>query len=382
MLHGDIVMVALVLGIAILFYTFAGYPLLMALLSRLRRFNSPGVVEVPPMVSVVLCVHNGASRIRARVENLLETSHPLDQLEIIVVSDGSTDTTATLISELANPRVHLVEQSTRRGKPAALNAGVAVAKGEILVLCDLRQDYEPDTIPNLVRHFADPKVGAVSGALFIRKSDSSVGGGVDAYWRLEKSIRESEARWDSCVGCTGAVYAVRRSAWQPIPEDTLIDDVEIPMRLVVAGHRVHFDPEARAFDPQTLEPDRERIRKQRTLAGNYQMLFRHLDWLLPWRNRLWWQLISHKYLRLLAPFLMAMVFLSNAALLQSVHFQILFAGQCAFYLLALLGWLLRGTSSPLLSLPAGFVFLNIMLLAGLWHYLRGTHRQGWEMTRS
>lgn len=141
-----------------------------------------------------------------------------------------------------------------------------------------------------------------------------------------------------------------------------------------------FDPEARAFDPQTLEPERERIRKRRTLAGNFQMLFRYPGWLLPWRNRLWWQLIAHKYLRLAAPFLLALLFASNAALRDEPLYRALFIGQCGFYLAALLGLALPRLR--LVSLPAAFVFLNWMTLAGLWHYLRGTRQPGWQAAKS
>lgn len=366
-------------SLAGLAYTFLGYLLLMRLLAGRRQARPfadlPGD---PPSVSIILGVHNEEARIRQRLTNLLDTAWPANRLEVIVVSDGSTDDTEQLISAMGHLRVKLLIQPKRSGKPAALNAGIATSTADLLVFADARQEFEPDTIPHLLRHFTDEQVGAVSGALYVQNAGTTAGEGVDTYWRMERALREAEGRWDSCIGCTGAIYAIRRALYQPLPEDTLIDDVVIPMRIATQGHRVRFDPAARAFDPQTQEPARERIRKRRTLAGNYQLLFRHPGWLLPWRNRLWWQLISHKYLRLAGPFFLLLMFLSNAALLASPFYQVLFWGQCLFYVLAGLGQLAGSRRSRLLALPAGFVFLNGMALAGLWYYLTGSYRSGWE----
>ncbi|MFN7139921.1 MAG: glycosyltransferase family 2 protein [Limisphaerales bacterium] len=328
-----------------------------------------------PEVSVVLAAHNEEGRIQSRLGNLLSSDYPDDRLEIIVVSDGSTDGTVALAEAFNEPRVRVLPQSNRSGKAHCLNLGVKAARGEVIVFGDLRQRFASDTISRLVAHFADAEVGAVSGSLEIEASSSAVGGGVDVYWRLEKMIRRSEAQFDSAIGCTGAVYAIRKECFRPIPGDTILDDVVIPMQIALQGRRILFDPDALAYDPQTLEPAREKVRKQRTLAGNFQMMFRYPAWLLPWRNRLWWQLISHKYLRLAAPFVMLSLFVSNALLIQSSFFLVLFIGQVIFYTVALLG---RFTSirSRIFSIPAGFVFLNLMTLDGLYHHLRGSYRAG------
>lgn len=370
-------------SLAMVTFTFLGYPLWLKCLARFRpRALTAASAAFAPPVSVVLCVHNEAARIKARLQNLLNSAWPADKIEIVIVSDGSTDNGAEIARGLGDARVRVIEQPERRGKPAGLNAGIAAAKGELVVLTDARQEFAPDTIARLVAHFTDASVGAVSGALTVAGSGAGVAGGVDAYWRLEKSLREAEARWDSCIGCTGAVYAIRRELYQPIPDDTLIDDVVIPMQIALGGKRVLFDPEARAFDPQTLEPERERIRKRRTLAGNFQMLFRYPGWLLPWRNRLWWQLLCHKYLRLAAPVFLLALFAANAALTAGALYRALFWGQCAFYACALAGMAVRSIRFPLVSLPAGFVFLNLMTMAGLWYYLRGSRERGWEMAKT
>ena len=152
------------------------------------------------------------------------------------------------------------------------------------------------------------------------------------------------------------------------------------MRIARQGLRVIFDPTAQAVDAQPLEPQHERIRKRRTLAGNFQMLLRYPGWLLPWGHRLWWQLISHKYLRLLGPLFLLSLLLANSALLHDPWYRFLFGGQCLFYGFAFVGLSFPARRGVCFSLPAGFVFLNWLALAGLGHFLRGTHRQGWQRT--
>jgi cellulose synthase/poly-beta-1,6-N-acetylglucosamine synthase-like glycosyltransferase len=179
------------------------------------------------------------------------------------------------------------------------------------------------------------------------------------------------------IGCTGAIYALRRSAYEPIPEDTLIDDVLVPMQALVRGGRILFEPEAKAYDPQTLAPEQEQRRKTRTLAGNYQLLFRHPSWLLPWRNRCWWQLISHKYSRLAGPFLLALCLVSTAVLARdSIFFRLALAAQSACYLCGLLGLALPRIRRRWLAIPAGFLFLQWQCLRSLAHYLGGLRGGG------
>lgn len=367
------------LSLGIVFYTFLGYPLLILVVSRLHRRPASCLKAADlPSVSVVLVVANEAERVVSRLQNLLESDYPAEKLEIVLVSDGSTDATVDRVRTIAGPRLKLVVLPSRRGKAAGINAGVGEATGEVVVFADARQRFESSAIGNLARNFQDANIGAVSGNYSADPAAGTVGGGVDAYWRLEKLIRHQESQIDSTVGCTGAIYAIRRALFRALPEDTILDDVVIPMRVVLQGYRVIFEPEARAFDPQAVEPEREYIRKRRTLAGNYQMFFRHPGWLLPWRNRVWWQLVSHKYLRLTAPVFLLAQFAANAALLANPIYLGIFIGQCSFYLLALAGICFRKFKIGPLTVPAGFVFLNAMALAGLWHYLTRPAIAGWD----
>ncbi len=361
---------------AVVFYTFLGYPIFIGLLARLKRNDSHSSRTPAQTVSVVLVAYNESQRIRSRIENIFATDHPADKIELIVYSDGSTDDTSNLIQSFLDKRVHAILSNQRSGKAKGLNASVAVAKGEIIVFCDARQKFNRATIPNLVRNFADPKTGAVSGNYSIEKSASSVGGGVDAYWRLEKFIRNAEAKWDSSIGCTGAIYAIRRELFRPLPGDVLLDDVVIPMTIAEQGYRIGFDDDAISLDPMNIEASRENRRKKRTLAGNFQMLFRFPHWLLPWKHRLWWQLISHKYLRIFAPLFLATLFVSNAFLASSPVYRAIFACQITFYGLACIGLVFQSLNLRVISIPTGFFFLNLMTVGGFWNYLRGTYREG------
>ena len=363
---------------ALLFYTFAGYGALMALLAR-GRGGVKNLAPAPlPDVCVVVVAHNEEARIAARVADLLAADYPAEKLRVLVVSDGSTDATVARAAAVDPARVSVLVQPERAGKAAGLNAALAQATAEVIVFTDARQRFAADAIARLAAHFADPRLGAVSGALEIDAAASAAGAGVDAYWRYEKFLRAAEARFDSCIGCTGAIYAIRRALFTPLPADTVLDDVVIPMRLAVAGHRVIHDPAARAFDPQPLEPAAEKIRKRRTLAGNFQMLFRHSAWLLPWRNRLWWQLLSHKYLRLAAPVFLLVLLAASAALAAQPFYRAALALQLAGYLAAALGLLFPALRGKVFALPAGFVFLNLTVVRAFLHYLTSADLHRWS----
>ena len=362
----------------ILFFTFIGYSLCMKALARWRDrpLSSPQRDAPLPSVRIILSAHNVEDEIVTRLENLLQSHYPAEKLRVLLVSDGSTDATVARVEALNEPRIEVIALPTSSGKANALNLAFERCSEEIVVLTDARQQFTPDAIAQLARHFSDPAIGAVSGALEISPSTSTTGAGVDAYWRYEKALRADESRYDSCIGCTGAIYAVRRRSFQPIPADTILDDVVIPMQIALQGQRVIHDTSILAFDPQPLDPRSEQRRKQRTLAGNFQMLFRHPKWLYPTRSRLWFQLIAHKYLRLTAPIWLIACLLTSALLSSHPFYAACFAAQIALYLLAIIGLVVQ--RGRFFTLPAAFLFLNIMTLRGGWHYLAGTYRRGWK----
>lgn len=366
-------------SLALLAYTFLGYQLFIGLLVRWRHphhIDPPSATSPPERAVVLVVAHNEETRIRARIENLLASPVPLD---VAVCSDGSTDATASQ-ARLAGAQVF--EFPLRRGKAACLSDAIPALGAPLVVLTDSRQQFTPDTIPRLLRHFADANIGAVSGILRVGEAGTSAGAGVNLYWKMETAVRQSESDLDSCIGCTGAVYAIRRSLFHPIPPDTILDDVVIPMLISLSGSRIVYDSEAEAFDPQPLDPRAETRRKARTLAGNFQMLLRYPAWLLPWTNRLALQLVSHKYLRLAGPALMACALVSSACLAPIPFYKACLAVQLLLYLLAAAGLAFPSLRMRLFSVPAGFLFLNLMTLRGLFRFLFGPRTGGWDRASS
>ena len=358
-------------SLSLVAYANIGYPALLWVRCRLRRpdVHDGGSPGEWPMVSVVMIAHNEEKRISWKLRNLLQADYP-GELEIIVVCDGCDDATAEETRRFSEEGSRTIE-SARCGKAEGLNQGVAAARGDILVFADVRQEFDPSAIRRLVMPFSDPSVVGVSGSLEIKAADEGPGKGIDLYWKLEKFIRLAESRIDSCIGCTGAIYALRAGCYRALPPDTLLDDVVAPMCAQLGGGRILFEPEARAYDPQELTAGNERRRKTRTLAGNFQMLFRYPGWLIPARNRLWWQLLSHKYLRLAVPFLLLVCVTSNALLAVSGWlYPALFMVQLVCYLFAFLGMGSVFRRLRIFSVPGGFLYLQYLCVLGLLRYIR------------
>lgn len=326
-------------ALALLVYVYVGYPALAWVRRRLRP-RPVARAPIEPHVTVVVVAHNEAHRIGRRIENLLTSDYPRERLAIIVGSDGSTDDTVDRALRYENQGVTVRDFGQRRGKPAVVNDLIAAAESEIVVLADARQRFEPGAIRALVANFADAEVGAVSGELHLRKrSGTSPGGeGTGFYWKYEKFIRANESWAGSTVGATGAIYAIRRNLFEPIPADTILDDVLIPMQIVRRGYRVLFEANARAHDLIAMNPREDFIRKARTIAGTFQ-LFARYPWMLnPLRCRVWFEALSHKALRLAIPVLHLVVFAANVALVGAVIYRVLLAGQAVFYAAALMGY--------------------------------------------
>lgn len=361
-------------------FTYAGYPLLLAFAARHReRLAHRGPTSAP--VTIVIVAYNEAERIGAKIENCLAQDYP-GKLRIVVASDGSDDATPDIVRRYADRSVHLFPFPERRGKAACLNDVLAACMDEFIVFCDVRQRLEPQAVASLLANFADPEVGAVSGELaFESDSVTGFGEGVDAYWRYEKWIRRNEARIDSVIGVSGALYALRRPLWQPIPPQTILDDVLVPMNVVLQGRRVVFEPQAVAWDRASTQAAQEKRRKVRTLAGNFQLLTLRPSLLLPWRNRLFVPFFCHKVLRLVVPLLMVAAFVSN--LLIARHhdrlWTLLLLAQVVAYALALYGP--RSTAlqrrKPV-RLLASFFQLNLCVVHGFVEFLTNRNAHRWR----
>jgi poly-beta-1,6-N-acetyl-D-glucosamine synthase len=359
-------------SVAVAVYVYAGYPAMLHVWAKFRGARGGLVGPIAgDGVSIVIAAHNEGARLPARIDNLLALDYPADRRQIIVVSDGSTDGT---MDALAGYRGLVdVFEVPHGGKAAALNAARPYARFDIVVFADARQVFAPDALRELVAPFRDPRVGGVTGELLLdcesalfsnrrdspdrrrreacqpdgvavgrrRKADrrrsvvSTIGDGIGLYWRYEKELRRLESAVGSTLGATGAIYAIRRELWQPLPADTILDDVLTPMRVVMAGCRVVFNEKARAFDRAAVDAEAESQRKVRTLAGNYQILWLEPGLLLPWRNPVWLQYLSHKVGRLVVPYALLAMFCANIAIAdESLIYQASLLAQVGFYLLA------------------------------------------------
>jgi biofilm PGA synthesis N-glycosyltransferase PgaC len=345
-------------------YILIGYPLLLAWLAA--RFGKPirkGAPKSPARktVSILIAVYNGAAVIRPKLESVAALDYPKELLEVLVLSDGSTDGTDEIVRGFAGQGIGLMELP-HAGKPAALSAGIARSKGEILVLTDARQTLEPDSVRQLVACFSDPTVGAVSGDLPMRPGGSDEQGSTSLYWRIERWIRINLGRVDSTFGTTGPFYAMRRELAPAMPPDTLLDDMFLPLHGYFLGYRIVVDEEAVAWE-QAFSLKGEFRRKVRTQAGVYQIL-RQYPALLGRGNRMWFHFVSYKLGRLALPWILLALFGVSFGLSRPWNFWAVGA-QAAFYLLALADFaipsktLLKRVSSPARA------FVNLMAAAAL-----------------
>ena len=354
--------VVFVAAASIILYVVLLYP--MALGWYAPRATRPVQrAQIRPSISIIVAVYNGEFFLFEKLKSILALQYPRDRMEVIVASDGSTDQTAAIAQSFASEGVRLI-QLPRGGKPAALNAAIPMARGEILVLTDVRQVLAPDSVGLLVESFADPRVGVVSGELIIRQGATDEESSIGLYWKFESWMRDQLSNIDSMFGATGPFYAIRRELAVPIPPDLLLDDVYLPLAVFFRGYRLVVDTRARAYDYPTAL-DTEFRRKVRTLAGNYQILLAYPALLGP-RNRMWVHFMSYKFGRLLLPWCLIAIFISSLWLPQPWNIFML-AAQVFFYGVAGLDTLIP-PRSPLkrISTPARtFVTMMIAALRGL-----------------
>ena len=351
-------------------YTYICYPLMMWMLAKLRP--RPWIAApATPSVSIVLAVHNGAALLPFKIQHLLDLDYPNIQ-DIIVVSDGSTDGTAEWLTRRSHPRIKSIVLPNHGGKAVAVNAGVAQATGQIILFVDIRPEIAPGAIQELVSNFADPKVGCVCGKLTLHKggqdaASAAVGG---VYWRYEQWLRECEAITDSPVGVYGGFYAVRRKLAVQLPAGIIVDDMYQPLSIIRRGYRSVIDPKACVYDAWPKKIGGEFHRKVRTLAGNFQ-LFRIAPWMLTPKNRVLFQLVSHKVMRLVVPYLMVLLLVSTWAVSQGSPVYTAFAAlQTLGLVIALAGTRFKIPLLHRIAAPASeMLVLNVAAVVGLYKFL-------------
>ncbi len=380
---------------AFIIYTYLGYPCILFVWSKVfpKKVNKK-YLDTDRTVSIIIAARNEERHIGSRIENIIGQHYPSEKMEIIVVSDGSMDATNDIVLKfIRNPvkkkldganmvssaRLKLIHYPERRGKAQAINLATEQAKGEFLILTDARQRFKPTAIKELLANFYDPEIGCVSGELIFNENPhSSIQSEMSFYWNLEKWIRKMESAVHSVPGATGSIYALRKELFRPIPEETLLDDVLIPMNSVMQGYRTIFDSEAIAYDIISKDFSQEKRRKVRTLLGNYRLLRTTPQLLSPSKNPIFLFYISHKVFRLLIPFFF-LILLISSFIAPGFIYKAVFIAAIVILLLSLvdiivsrppfLGWLTTYAKT--------FVFLNYFALLAFIYFIRPGKKKVW-----
>ena len=357
---------------ALVVYTYVGYPALLCIAQLLFR-RPVRKAEIEPSLSLLIAAYNEVDVVQAKVRNSLALDYPVDKLEIVIASDGSTDATARIVRSLIESegrgQVRLLEFPVNRGKIHCLNDAVPQLRGEIVVFSDASSMLASDSVRNLVSNFADPRVGAASGVYHVLNRDAcTTGHQEDFYWRYETFLKLQEAKIRALTGAHGSLYAMRRSLY-PFPHDgTINDDFVIPTSVLKHGFCIAYEPKAVAYEEaHEMEGFRRRVR---ITAGNIEQLHQVGRLLRPPRPLVLFCFLSHKGGRLLASVALALCLVSALSLWHSPVYKSLAVAQLSFYGLALLGSLgmLR---SKILKLPYYFSMINASLFVWIYYRLKG-----------
>jgi cellulose synthase/poly-beta-1,6-N-acetylglucosamine synthase-like glycosyltransferase len=373
--------ITLWLSLFIISWTYFGYYLTLWSISFFysRKTNKQ---EFFPRISLVITAYNEERRIRQKIENTLALAYPKDSFEIIVVSDGSSDKTEELVRSFQDKGVKLLANPTRHGKHYSQGQGIATTKGEIIVLTDAATFLEVDAIEKIVRNFADPMVGCVSGVDRVRKVESNLGG-EEQYVKYEMKLRTLESKVGSLVGVSGCFFAVRKKLCQAWHGD-MSSDFYLPIISYMKGYRTILEAEAIGFYEVLKDPQEEFGRKVRTVVHGLEVLFKFREIMNPFKYGIYsCQMISHKLFRWLVPIGLILFFLSNLLLLDlSIFYQVVLAFQILFYLAVLFAFLVKRLQEVIIfKIPFFFVMTNASILVAWYKFLTGQRLAIWEPTR-
>ncbi len=372
------------ISVVALFYTYIGYPLLVYAVSRLLP-KSINQADFAPLVTVLITAYNEERDIRTKLENTLQIDYPKEKLEILVASDCSNDRTDEIVKEFAAKNVKLYRQTERLGKTMAQNVAVEKAAGEIILFSDATTMYEREVLNAMLPNFADKTVGCVAGKLiYVDDSDSTVGKGAKSYWNYETFLKEAESRACSLIGASGCLYAVRKSAYQPMYAEACSDFL-ICTILYRQGLRSVYEPNAVCTEETNRRTDKEMRMRVRVISQTFTDLWRNRAMMNPLKSGFYAiELISHKVFRYAVPLFLLLVFFSSMILaFSSTVFVAIFGLNVAFYFLAFVAWLLERTvkSLGILAIPLYFVLTNLASLIGFYKFLRGERYARWEPIR-
>ena len=368
-------------SLGVILYVYVGYPLLLAMIA----FRAPPTRQDDsycPSVSLIIAAYNEEKVLREKIDNSLALDYPRDRIEIVIASDGSTDATDAIAASYMERGIILYKVIPRGGKTRALNTVIPKTRGEILVLSDANTMFQPDAIRKLVRHFADPTVGAVSGDVRLVDAAESHAYSEGLYYCYERWLQGLESQVGSVIGADGGMYAVARRHFRPPVNSIILDDFVISMTVARLGFRVLYEPEAVAIEQGTLSGREEFFRKVRIIAGGIQALKLGAGVPNLGQPLLLLGYFSHKLLRWLMPCLMLLIFLAAAALAKEPFYVFILSVQVLFYGAAL-GYGLNTLGLRQLRISGiayYFSFVNSAALLGLWKGLWGRQNAAWQRT--
>lgn len=373
--------------VALIFYAYGGYALLISLLSLVVRNPIRIDEKYEPTVTILITAYNEEKAIAKKLNNTLDLDYPHDRLEILVASDGSTDRTDQIVLDYGkrNKIVRLIRVEGRVGKTETQNQAVSAANGEIVIFSDATTDYKIDAIRKIVRNYGDSTVGAVSGRYnYITEKGSAMGMATVLFWKYENFIKSCQTQIKTITGCCGCIYSVRKALYVPLRRDVTSDLVE-PLKIFEKGYRIAFEPQAIAYETTTEHSSEELKMRIRVITQGMNGLLHMKQLLNPVRHGfVGVQLLSHKVLRWLIPVLMIILLLSNWFLLGYWFYDLVFYLQMGIYGLAAAGWWLDryGVKAKLTSLPLYFCVINIACLISLFNVIKGEKMSIWEPDRN
>lgn len=374
------------ISFALIAYAYVIFPAVVYLRGKLFPRPYTSDLRHRPTVSLVMAMHNEENDLPAKLKNLKALEYPRDRFEVVIASDGSTDRTNQILREAEGDGYKML-LLPRVGKAAALNTAVENARGEILVFSDANSIYAPDAIQQLAAPFADPSVGGVAGnQLYLKSRKSNLSQeGEKSYWNFDRLMKVQESRAGNVISATGAIYAIRRSLFQPIVEG-VTDDFYTSTAVIEQGYRLVFEPEAVSYEPVSADAEREFRRKVRIITRGLGSVIARRGLLNPFRYGFYaLQLFSHKVLRRLVVFPLLAALVTSLVLAPThLFYALAAAAQVAFYGMALAGYFLRGKRgrlAKLATLPFFFTLVNAASLMGVLNVLRGNRIARWEPKR-
>jgi len=380
------------ISLFIVFYTFFGYGIVMYFLIKIRRaIKGKRVIaekgSYTPTLTLMIAAYNEADIMEEKIKNTLALQYPADKFSVIIVTDGSSDETPDIVARY--PQIKLMHKPERSGKIAAMHRAMKEVTSEIAVFTDANTFLNDDAMLYIARHYADEKVGCVSGEKKVvadDKADATAGEGF--YWKYESTLKKWDAELYTVVGAAGELFSIRTNLYQPVPPDTILDDFMISLVVASQGYRIAYEPLACATEHGSESISEELKRKIRIAAGGIQSILWLKQLMNPFKNFvLSFEYISHRVLRwTVTPFLMILVFILNAIIALQTY-ELLYIGlfvcQCFFYLAALLGWMMekKQVKIKVLFIPYYFCMMNYAVIAGIRRYIKKGQSAAWEKAK-